>query len=537
MKERRAFGAAPFRSWKHVAPAFLFLLCVQTSFAQGVVDLPSRPVDLMQALQSTLEQHPEIQLQRQQVEMDRGALLTAAAPFDSLWKAGFQQGREATPLTRLQQISAIVSGVDATKLTSDTTSVNVSEQKLLRNGITFNPYAQLSRTLDNLSNTSGVNQATLTFTINVPLLQGRGRNAVAAQEISAGHNLDAGLLDVNQTVAQLLASTAVQYWNAVAAERNMEIAKASEERGRSYEQNVTTLIEADRVPRGEINQLRANLAQRKANFTAAEQSMMTARLNLTLAMGLRASEAVTMPLTTGALPDWSGPAPSITPELMRSFVAKALSRRADLMAADKRIEAAEALLPAAKNQLRRRVDLELSAGYSGLLENTNYFAAFGSPFRNLAGPNATASIQYSFPQENSAARGALIQAEAARRQSTLARENIERTIANNVVVAMVNLTKSVVRLQDAREAVKNYLLALNGEQDKYNLGASALIDVLTIEDRLTTASSDEVSAQLDYAVAVENLRFATGTLIDPKASTHSLDRRLFLTPPFDWERP
>lgn len=550
MNERWSFNAALVRFRKHWEPVpgvrsfylryslaalSLFLPAAQASFGQGSIDLPTRRVDLMEALRSTLEQHPEIQLQQQQVEINRGALLAAAAPFDFLWNAGIQHARQVTPLTQMQQLSASAAGIDVDNLVAQNTAVNAGTQLLRRNGLTFASALNLNRTLDNFSNLTGLNQMTMAFSVNLPLLKGRGKEAVAAQEISARYNVEAGLFDVNQEIAQLLASTAVQYWNVVAAERALEIERASEERGLSYEQDVSALIEADRVPRGEINQLRANLAQRKANLMSSEQSLITARLNLALAMGLRASDVAMMPLTTDALPDWNGPAPSITPALMQSFVSKALARRADLMADEKRIQAAEALLPAARNQLRRQLDVSLSAGYSGLLENQNIFATFGAPFRNPAGPNATASIRYSFPRENSAARGALIEAEASHRQTLLTRANTERTIASNVATAMTALVKSIARLQEDREAVKYYQLALTGEQDKYHLGIGSLVDVLTIEDRLTLATSDEVSAQLDYAVAVENLRFATGTVIDPNAQTHTLERRIFVTPPFDWE--
>ncbi len=537
MREQKAFHAAPVLSYKHSVFLFLFLLFFENGFGQGAIELPSRPVDLMQALRSTLERHPEIQLQKQLAEIDRSAVLSASAPFDLLWNAGIQQDRVVTALTSIQQITAEASGLEVSNLTTQKTSVNASIQRSMRNGIWLQSEVQLARTLDNVSNFTGTNQTTLAFTVELPLLQGRGRTVVDAKEISARHALDAGLLDVNQKISQLLASTAAQYWNAVAAERALKIAREAEQRGLSYERDVKMLIAADRVPSGEIHQLKANLAQHKANLLAAEKNLTMARLDLALAMGLNAREVTTLPLTTDALPDWKGRDPSVTPALLESFVSGAMKRRADLIAAGKRIQAAEALLPAAKDQFRRRVVLDLSAGYSGLLENTNIFATFGSPFRNPAGPNATAAIRYSFPQENSAARAASIEAESSYQQSLLARANTERTIASNVASAMVNLVKSVARLQEAREAIEQYQIALAGEQDKYHLGESSLIDVLTMEERLTTANGDEVSAQLDYAIAVENLRFATGTLIDPRASAHTLDRQLFITPPFDWEQP
>jgi outer membrane protein len=102
--------------------------------------------------------------------------------------------------------------------------------------------------------------------------------------------------------------------------------------------------------------------------------------------------------------------------------------------------------------------------------------------------------------------------------------------------AMVTLSDAVAKLQRARNAVDAYRLGLNGEQEKFRLGLSSVVDVLTIEDRLTTALSTENAARLDYAVAIINLRYATGTLIDPKATTYQLKQELFTKPPFEWEQ-
>ena len=110
-----------------------------------------------------------------------------------------------------------------------------------------------------------------------------------------------------------------------------------------------------------------------------------------------------------------------------------------------------------------------------------------------------------------------------------------RNVASNVVTSMSTLAYDVTGLRKAREAVAYYRLALNDELDKFHLGLNSLVDVLTMEDRLTSALTTEVSAQLSYAVALENLRFATGTVIDANTPVHNLDKNTFLRPPFEWE--
>src|SRR4029079_18867918 len=88
-------------------------------------------------------------------------------------------------------------------------------------------------------------------------------------------------------------------------------------------------------------------------------------------------------------------------------------------------------------------------------------------------------------------------------QAMLRQCALARNIASAEVTAMSSLVTNVARLKQAREAVRTYRLAVNGEQEKFRLGLGSLVDVLTIEDRLTGALSQELAAQVDYAVDIE----------------------------------
>jgi outer membrane protein TolC len=299
---------------------------------------------------------------------------------------------------------------------------------------------------------------------------------------------------------------------------------------------VQTLIDVDRVAKGEANQVVANLADRTSSRIQAEQGVLDAEQNLALAMGLTTAEITTFPQAVDSLPDWTGrEIPIITPPLVQSFVERALKNRGDLLAAAEHERAAAVVIPAARNQLRPQLNLGVSVGYAGLLNGTNYLRVFASPFNNVGGPNATGSLTYSFAPRNNVARGELAQAEGVYHQAAIQRSDIERTIASNVSSAMVDLVSSIRRLQKAREAVNAYRRALDGEQDKFSLGINQFVDVLTIEDRLTNALSEALSAHLSYATAIENLRFATGTIIDINKQAQLLEKRTFLFPPFEWE--
>jgi len=486
----------------------------------------------MDALRSTLGQQPGIQLQEQQVEFNKGSLRVASGQFDTAFNASVSHNRMDSPLTLSQQIQYEQLGLIAFALGSNTTTYTFGEEKLFRNGVSETTSVSLERLTDNLTQQLGLNQAQVSFQVLLPLLRGRGRAAVDAQELSSESMVGASLHDTNQTVAQSLASTAISYWNVVAAVENLQIAKGSEERGAEYVRNVQTLIDADKVPKGEINQLLANLAGRTASRIAAEQALINAQQNLALAMGLRSEEIIISPDASEPLPDWEeGSMPEVTARITQKYVENAKKKRPDLIAARLRQQSAEQLLPAARNQLRPQLNVTLATGYSGLLEGTQFYRPFGALVNNVHGLNVYASLNFAFPPRNDVAIGQLTQAVTSYQQSKLNEADLERNIASNVVTAITTLSNSVAALQKSREAVEYYRIALDQEQERFRLGLNSLVDVLTMEDRLTSALSQKVSAQLNYAVAIANLRLASGTIVDANASTHTIDKNAFLYPP------
>jgi outer membrane protein len=514
---------------------------------QTNIHVLEKPVGLLEALQSTLEKHPNIQVEERTLDYNRGALRIASGAFDRIYLANASQSYTNTPLTK-EEVATYPSSIPVpSNQEVDATGFQVGVQQLFRNGILFEPVAQVNRQAGNLTDvigadangllTTGVNTSNIALQVTIPLLKGRGQEVVTARERAAKFTVDATVLDLNNTISQLLATTAGQYWTVVAAARDVEIARSSEERGVSYANDVQTLIEADRVARSEINNVRANVAERISNRIAAEERLLQAEQSLALAMGLGVMEITRFPVATDPLPDWTAEnAPGITPQLVQTFVDRALNNRADLLAADQRQRGAGVLIPAAKNQLRPQLDLSFSLGYQGQLEGKDYFRVFGAPFLNVGGPTAIANLKYSFAPKNNVAHGALEQAQASLQQAQIQKADVSRNVASTVLSAMVTLSDAVAKLQRARNAVDAYRLGLNGEQEKFRLGLSSVVDVLTIEDRLTTALSTENAARLDYAVAIINLRYATGTLIDPKATTYQLKQELFTKPPFEWEQ-
>ena len=339
--------------WRRPALAVgtLLLVCSLRSFGQS--SFPAlQPLDLFDALQSTLANQPALHIQEQQVDSTRAILRQASGAFDAVLGTSFSQNRINNPLTLFDQEQAALLGIITNNQVDNVTSLDIGASKEYRNGITISPSFLETRTTDNLYYIGGANLATLAFQVNVPLLRGRGRNVVAATETAAGIEVTASLLDLNQTIAGLLSNTASSYWNAVGAAKNLKVVQGSEERGKVYVENIHTLIAAGRVPQSEIHQVDANLATRSAARIAAEQNLLAARQQLALAMGLSTDQmtGVGMPVE-----DFPTDNPQVLEVLsahsLQQFFDLALERRADYLAAKKREMEQKTLLTSARNGL------------------------------------------------------------------------------------------------------------------------------------------------------------------------------------------
>jgi outer membrane protein TolC len=518
---------------------FLISMCLiceggwsSTPAAQQSVATP-QGITLLEAVQSTLNNHPQLKIQQAQVEANRGVEEQNTGLFDPLIQSGFTQSHNDLPLTQAEQLLALQSGVTADHDVTDVSNYLFRADKLFRNGIEIIPVFQLNRNTDSLSPNAGVNTSALSLLINVPLLRGRGRKAVAAHEEAAAREVEASLFDLDQVIAQLIANTASSYWNLVAAQKLVVVAMDAEARGRTYLDNVKALVDADQVPRNDMNDVTANLASRSTTRVGAEQQLAVARQQLALDMGISAAQMLGgVNASEDFPPGGTQEPPSGTLSSVEYFLQQGLTGRGDYLASEKRSVEARTLVTAAKNAVLPQVNLTFSGGYAGLQEGRAVGSFLASSGSSIPGPIASGGINYTFPAGNHVARGQLKQARASEIQAEQQSQNLARTISSQISVAVQAVRNSLLQLKEADQAVLSFRAALEGEREKYRTGFGSIVDVLTTEDRLNSALNDQIQAQVSYALALVQFRLATGTLVEPGRSQLTLPPQIFSTLPF-----
>jgi len=467
---------------------------------------PLSGLTLLDVLKASLVKNPQLKIQQYNVDAQSGVLRSATGKFD--WTIQANGSRQITydPVA----FGAIPTNPAELAEFTNFTDTSVSAIKQLRNGTVLAPTLQINRTADQVDYPGGINKAQVGLAIEIPLLRNRGKNAVDAQEISAAKQVEAARLDLSQLISDTLATAANRYWAFVAADATLAVYKASESRGSDLLRGTETLVEADRLPANDLNQARANLASRMESVTASEQNLLQARQQLVLVMGLNAEQILSLPAPTQNIPDIVSP---FSPALLQKYIQLASTHRADVLAATLRAESNLVLERATQNQLKPQLDIVSNIGYAGFHGGTTFSDLPNSLVTGPKEPTYTVGLTYSQSPANNIAKGQLQSEVATTRQCQVILAETARVAATGAVVAFQGVLSTVKQLQKAREAVRYYQAALDGEREKYRLSLSSLVDVLTVEDRLTSVLIDEVSARLAYALALVQLRQATGTIV------------------------
>lgn len=457
---------------------------------------------LMEAVEATLSRQPNLALERESVRGNEGILQERKGLFDPMFSVSGGLGRTDRSLP---------AGSLGSRQTTDTTFLEFFTEKKLRSGVVLKPSVSLNRTEDSLLIAADANYAVVALTLTAPLLRGRGEGAVAGLERAAQKEYEASLRQLRHTTAALVMDTVTAYWTYVSAAVQAREARNSEGRADEYLRLVKALIAGDELAGAELDQVTANLEARSAQRISGELALREARQLLGLAMGLSGEEIDRLPEPTDAPPAHSGdPLRELPPS---GLVGQALTQRDDYRVALAAVEAAAILLEAERNGCLPELDLELSAGYTGLREGSGASRFFGALGGAVPGPSASALLTYRWPAGNNAARGRLLQREAVYRQTRLAAEDLSRKISSSVSLALAAVSSNGAAADRLGRSVSLYEQALANELKKARMGVVGFLNVMDVEDRLRDAIQSASAARAGYAVALARLRFQLGSLL------------------------
>ncbi|MFQ5329941.1 MAG: TolC family protein [Thermodesulfobacteriota bacterium] len=334
---------------------------------------------------------------------------------------------------------------------------------------------------------------TRNFSLRVrqPLFEGgrrwRGRK-------QARLSLDGSRVGVKATREEVMADTGRAFFNTLKAERDLEISEASMKRALERRKVASSRLKVGEVTRSVLLRAEADVAGAEADLITAKNRLIDGKDLLKRLIGAKGEIAVVEP-----------PLHSPSVESGEELIAKALKGRRDYRQAMIAEEISHEEVKSAWGSFLPTLTLE------GLYTNREQEPS--TTF--LLNDSVSASLVLSYPLfEGGLRRAELREAKSLRRGAELRRMSLRKDIelevraALHAVESLNAVTESFARQVAFSE--ENYEMVF--KQFKYGLATN--VDVIDADSTLVAAQSGLMNARYDLQIALLDLKFAVGTLLD-----------------------
>jgi outer membrane protein TolC len=342
------------------------------------------------------------------------------------------------------------------------------------------------------------------------LLKGFGRDATESRLIVARKNAQAADFSFQKAIIDLVASTETLYWDVVFAQRNLGNKQQALSLAQKQLKENQIRVEVGTLAPIEVTSSEASVAQREQDIIAAEAQLLNAKDALIRALYPSSERPSGLEMVD---------APSVKPLAMDEGAAEkqALASRLELKSARLDLESKQILETASGN--RTLPQLDAFATYNGNAASqipSEGLTAVNKDLTKANYPGYTVGLQFALPLQNRAARGSQAQARANRRQSELSLRDLELGITLETRQAFRNVEASAKGVAAAEKTRFFREKDLEAEQKKFENGMSTNFLVLSKQNDLDTAKSNELQSQITYAKAITALEKALGHLLEAR---------------------
>lgn len=498
----------------------------------GLARAAEPQVTLLEAVRQTLENSPGVNIEKELVVQSEGALQIASGQFDLTTTAGVSLGTNHIPYTTAQKISRAASNLPwLDTFREDTDTYYLGLNQLMRNGVSITPLLSNRSLQNNNDQYDLVNYTEASLRITVPLLKGLGVKATGADELAAGSSLLAARALARHNISRRVYNTIVAFWQLAGSQSMLDTALAGRARSDEFLALINRLIKGGELAPDFSNQAQANVLAREADLARSRLSLFRSGQNLGLAMGYSPRALSDTPPVQAQFPQVPAPGPNASVDRYR-LVQKSLDTRLDYRALEKDMDAARILLERADNFLLPDVKASFKGGYAGLSETSGYDRYYTSLSDQASGLNFLAALTVELPLQNNAARGEVVRRQSQLREIKLRLDELANNIAAEVLVALEAVRQAQMEHEMAKQSAEHYRLAVKVATARFKQGEGTINEVLDQEDKYLTAQLTQISAQQKYAVAIAQLRYATGTLLQERDGDLSFQPSCLARMPF-----
>lgn len=316
----------------------------------------------------------------------------------------------------------------------------------------------------------------MSLSSSVDLFTGFRRGADTRAARATGEAAEASLVDARY---QQALTTTNQFFDALAARQLLAVREASVRRAEEQLKVSINKLAAGSATRSDSLRSRVTLGNAQVQLIQAQSALATAEANLARLIG-RAGRV-------GAADDsaFYQQLPAVDTAALR---AEAEARSPQLQAAVASSEAASASYRASRSAYWPTLSLSGNVGFSGsssrdydLYNNRSVSLGLSWPLFN----------RFQREQNIETQRNALLVAEAEAAETG-------RAVSANLTTQLAQLEAAQARITITGVSVLAAQEDLRVQQERYRLGASTIVDVLTSQEALDQAEVDAVNARFDY---------------------------------------
>ncbi|MBT4836426.1 MAG: TolC family protein [Methylococcales bacterium] len=488
-------------------------------------ELTENNLSLKSVISRTLENSPDIYVQKKQLQSRKGNIKTARGGFDAVMSASLTGSKQQIPRTNAEITALNNANIPNEKHSSNNVSYGVGLSKKLDLGVTVGAGLSVSNTQDKFKKRLGIeNQQTGTaeLFVSIPLNRSFNYNIVGVDVLVAQKNYEEAYSTLIHTTSQTVLNNIVLFWDYLAKTKQLKISENSERRMTRVYKNIKTLVIAKEIPRSELGLVLASLTEKRSGLLSAEFDLVNARKTLGRSMGLSAKNSFALASPQNLtfpeiLPETVKKYTAMNQQLMEDTINQALAQRQDLKAFGLQQDAINYQLKNFRNEQKSNINLELSLGYAGLSEGSALLQSEELFDKTLEGPSISASISYQKPYGSSVAKGQWITQKASLDSLNVLIKDLEYDIAANIQIETKNLLTSVAQLEQENISIGSYKRSLKNEHVKRNLGLSTWLDIINISDRLERAQLLKIRLQQKIVISLAKLTFERGLLIEKDA--------------------
>lgn len=491
------------------------LILLSVSNAIGQTDIKG---SLLNLASLTLDKSPIIKQNDLTIGQAEANYRTQRSIFDYELSSGISLSRNKLTLFDADSRSLIISE----KLETNNTGISLGLQKRFRTGLIAAINTEYSSISDNFpfnrfSQEVGPDISdhitSTTFSLTQPLLRGNTRAVTTAFEESAKLAVQSAKENNELNNAFELLQMGNAYWQYVGAYKSLQIFEGNEGRVRNVLDITQELVKADKKPESDLLQIQADLADQERQTTVARQNYYNSKISLGRVIGIseEQSQNIGSPLDSF---------PSVQRSMfddktsLEEMISLSRKNRTDISALENNQKGLDLQLKAARNSRLPQLDLTGFFTYTGEASDGGIEQFFGA-LGNRPGRNQVAGLSLNFfvPVNNNRAKADFALSEIAVENQQISYDNLVRNIDLNVSIALNNLENSILIVNKAQETLNFYQQVFDNEQIKFQNGLTTVLNLILFQDRLTFAYLEYLRAEQQFAIALLNLRFETGTLI------------------------